>query len=103
MVGGEWPLGKKIRNEELWEKNEKGEGKREENYIKNGGKGFKNASFRVVNCKISRGGLPTPIQPPCRRRVGPGMRIRFWPKTGSGSLYLKLREILNSLLNEYVR
>ena len=27
----------------------------------------------------------------------------FWPKTGSGSLYLKLREILNSLLNEYVR
>ena len=47
--GGEWPLRKKIRNEELWEKNEKGEGKREDNYIKNGGKGFKNASFWVVN------------------------------------------------------
>ena len=63
---------KKIKNEGLWEKNEKGETKREENYIKNGGKGFKNASFRVVNCKISRGGLPTPFQPPCRRRVGRG-------------------------------
>ena len=32
-----------------------------------------------------------------------GMRIRFWPKIGSGSLHLKLREIFKSLLNEYVR
>ena len=31
-----------------------------------------------------------------------GMRIRL-PKTGSGSLYLKLREIFKSLLNEYAR
>ena len=26
-----------------------------------------------------------------------GMRIRFWPKAGSGDLYLKLREIFKSL------
>ena len=31
-----------------------------------------------------------------------GMRIRFWPKTGSGDLYLKLREIFKSLWNKYV-
>ena len=30
--------GKKIKNEGLWEKNEKGETKREENYIKKRGK-----------------------------------------------------------------
>ena len=29
-----------------------------------------------------------------------GMRIRFWPKTGSWALHLKLREILKSLLNK---
>ena len=29
-----------------------------------------------------------------------GMRIRFWPKTGSGTLHFKLREIL---LNEYFK
>ena len=27
------------------------------------------------------------------------MRIRFWPQTGSGALYVKLREIFKSLLN----
>ena len=32
-----------------------------------------------------------------------GMRIRFWPKTGSGALHVKLREIFKSLLNEYFR
>ena len=32
-----------------------------------------------------------------------GMRLRFWPNTGSGALYLKLREIFKSLLNEYAR
>ena len=39
--GGEWPRRKKIRNEELWGKNEKGEGKREDNYIKTGEKALK--------------------------------------------------------------
>ena len=33
----------------------------------------------------------------------PGMRIRFWPKPGSGALHFKLREIFKSLLNEYFR
>ena len=28
-----------------------------------------------------------------------GMRIRFWPKTGSGALHFKLREIFKSRLN----
>ena len=32
-----------------------------------------------------------------------GMRIRFWPKTGSWALHFKLREIFNGLLNEYFR
>ena len=32
-----------------------------------------------------------------------GMRIRFWPKTGSGALHFKLREILKRLLNEDYR
>ena len=36
MVVGEWSLGEKNKNEELGEKNEKGERKREENYIKRG-------------------------------------------------------------------
>ena len=32
----------------------------------------------------------------------PGMRIRFWPKkTGSGALYLKRREIFESLLSNF--
>ena len=35
--GGRMGAGKKIKNEGLWEKNEKGETKREENYIKNEG------------------------------------------------------------------
>ena len=43
---GRWEKKKKRR---IMGKNENGETKREENYIKNGGKGFKNASFRVVN------------------------------------------------------
>ena len=32
-----------------------------------------------------------------------GTWIRFWQKTGSGALYLKLKEIFKRLLNEYVR
>ena len=32
-----------------------------------------------------------------------GMRIRFLPKTGSGALHFKLREIFKRLLNEYFR
>ena len=49
--GGGWRMAaaKKNKKRRVVGKNEKGEGKREENYIKNGGKGFKNASFRVVN------------------------------------------------------
>ena len=38
----------------------KGERKKEENYIKNGGKGLKTASFWAIISKKSRGGLPTP-------------------------------------------
>ena len=33
----------------------------------------------------------------------PRMKIRFWPKTGSGALYLRRREIFKSLLNQYFR
>ena len=29
------------------------------------------------------------------------MRIRFWPKTGSGALYLKRKKIFKSLLNKH--
>ena len=32
-----------------------------------------------------------------------GMRIRFWPKPGSGALHFKLREIFKSLWNECFR
>ena len=38
----------------------KGERTKEENYIKNGGKGLKTASFWAIISKKSRGGLPTP-------------------------------------------
>ena len=31
------------------------------------------------------------------------MRIRFWPKTGSGALYLKRREGIKIIFNEYFR
>ena len=44
-----------VREGEKWparEKNEKGEGKKEENYIKKWGKGLKNASFWAINSKI---------------------------------------------------
>jgi len=41
MVVGEWSLGEKNKNEELGEKNEKGERKREDNYIKTGKKVLK--------------------------------------------------------------
>ena len=40
---GRW--GKKMKNEEVGDKNEKGERKRDENWNKNGGKGLKNAFF----------------------------------------------------------
>ena len=42
-------------------KMKKGKEKKEENYIKKGGKGLKNASFwAIISKKKSRGGLPTP-------------------------------------------
>ena len=47
----EWSDGEKTKNYELGEKNEKGERKKEENYIKKGEKGFKNASFWDINSK----------------------------------------------------
>ena len=43
--GGEWPAQEK----KLGKENEKGERKKEENYIKKGGKGHKNASFWAIN------------------------------------------------------
>jgi len=49
------------RFQELGKKNEKGERKKEENYIKKGERGLKNASpWAVISKKNSRGGLPTP-------------------------------------------
>ena len=47
-AGGKWPLGNILR-EKLREKNEKGDRKTEENQIRNGGKGLKNASFWVIS------------------------------------------------------
>ena len=44
----------KNENEELGKKNKKGERKREENYMKKGEKGLKNASFWVINSKNFR-------------------------------------------------
>ena len=45
------------------ENNEKRERKKEENYIKKGGKGLKNASFWVINSKIfSRGSSDPPAR-----------------------------------------
>ena len=50
--GGKCLLGRKLR---IREKNEKGERKTtEEDYIKNGGKGLKNASFWGINTKNFR-------------------------------------------------
>ena len=43
--------GKKIKLR-VREKNEKGERKKKENYIKKGGRGLKNASFWVMNSKM---------------------------------------------------
>ena len=43
MVAGE------AKNNELGDKNEKGEGKNKKNYIKNVEKGLKKASFGVIN------------------------------------------------------
>ena len=47
--GGDGRWGKEMKNEGLGGKNEKGERKREEKYLKNGEKGIKNASFWVIN------------------------------------------------------
>ena len=55
MKGG-WPLGEKILNLELGEKNLEAERKTEENYIKNGEKGLKKAYFWVINFKNFHGG-----------------------------------------------
>ena len=41
----------KNKNYELGEKNEKGERRKEENYIKKGEKGHRNASFWAINSK----------------------------------------------------
>ena len=58
--GGNGQPGKKMKLG-VREKNEKGERKKEENYIKKGERGLKNASpWAVISKKISRGGLPTP-------------------------------------------
>ena len=46
--------GETIKNLDLGGKNEKGERKTEENYIKTTGKGLKNASFWVINSKTFR-------------------------------------------------
>ena len=45
--GGEWSAREKNKNQEL----EKGERKKEENYIKKREKGLKNASFWAINSK----------------------------------------------------
>ena len=49
--GGKWPAGEeKNKNQELGaKKKKKGKEKKEENYIKKGGKGLKNASFWAIN------------------------------------------------------
>jgi len=58
--------GKGLKNESFWaiiskkfrgvgEKNEKGEGIKDENYIKKGGKGPKNAPFWAIISKTIRG------------------------------------------------
>ena len=58
--GGNGQPGKKMKLG-VREKNEKGERKKEENYIKKGERGLKNASpWAVISKKNSRGGLPTP-------------------------------------------
>jgi len=46
--GGGWSLGKKLKNEELAKKNQKGERKREENNIKMGEKSLKMHLFGLV-------------------------------------------------------
>ena len=59
-MGGNGQPGKKMKLG-VREKNEKGERKKEENYIKKGERGLKNVSpWAVISKKISRGGLPTP-------------------------------------------
>jgi len=56
MVVGEWSLGEKNKNEELGEKNEKGERKREDNYIKTGKKALKFIFLGYKLQQFSRGG-----------------------------------------------
>ena len=50
----------------------KGKEKKEENYIKRGGKGIKNASFWAINLKkkITGGSSDPPLQPPAIFRIG---------------------------------
>ena len=56
ILGGmEWSMGEKISKKRVRGKNEKGERKTEENYMKNGEK----ASFWVIHSKIFRD-LPCP-------------------------------------------
>ena len=51
------------------EKMKKGKEKKEENYIKKGGKGLKNVSFWVINSKKFHGGVFLPPSPPRRRLI----------------------------------
>ena len=49
---GKWPAGEKIKIRSKGKKNEIGERKKEETYIRKGEKGLKNASFWAINSKI---------------------------------------------------
>ena len=54
--GREWPAGEKMKLGVRERKSEKGERKKEENYIKKGGKGLKNVSFWAIISKNFAGG-----------------------------------------------
>ena len=54
---GEWSAGEKIKIRSQGKKMKKGKEKKEENYIKKGGKGLKNASIWAINSKKMGGGV----------------------------------------------
>ena len=59
MVRGGVGNGQRVKKMKLGvkrKKNEKGERKKEENYIKKGGKGLKNTSFWAINSKTDLSG-----------------------------------------------
>ena len=70
MVAGE------TKNNELGDKNEKGEGKNKENYIKNEEKGLKKASFGVINSNqvLLICDKKNSIQPDIRQKNWPDIR-----------------------------